>query len=123
MPAFYTQRSGFKTDYRLDTAKEIAAAIYAKKQLKLDGGMLIVNPIPNEYSMSEDYINANIEQALADADKLGITGKQITPFLLDKIQRLTDGKSLAANIQLVYNNVRLACGIATELCKIRAEER
>lgn len=118
MPAFYTQHSGYKTDYRLDTAKEIAQAIRAKKDLKLSGGMLIVNPIPDEYSMDADYINGNIEQALADADEQGITGKNITPFLLDKIQKLTQGKSLDANIQLVYNNVRLACEIAKELCKL-----
>lgn len=123
MPAFYTQRSGHKTDYRLDTAADIAKTYYAKQKLNLNGGMLIVNPIPDEYALAEDYINANIESALTEADKLGIAGKQITPFLLDKIQRLTEGKSLAANIQLVFNNVRLACGIATELCKIRAEEK
>lgn len=122
MPAFYTRRSGFKTDFRLDTPAEIAKAYYAKKALKLSGGMLIVNPIPSEYSMDEEFINRNIRQALKEADKLGVTGKQITPFLLDKIQRLTEGKSLAANIQLVYNNARLACGIAAELCKLRAEE-
>lgn len=119
MPAFYTQKSGFKTDYRLDTAKEIAEAIYAKKELKLNGGMLIVNPIPDEYSLNPDYIDGNIEQALAEAEEKGISGKNITPFLLDKIQRLTGGQSLAANIQLVYNNVRLACGIAKELCKLK----
>lgn len=118
MPAFYTQHSGYKTDYRLDTAKEIAQAIRAKKDLKLSGGMLIVNPIPDEYSMDADYINQNIEQALADADEQGISGKNITPFLLNKIQKLTQGKSLDANIQLVYNNVRLACEIAKELCKL-----
>lgn len=122
MPAFYTQCSGYKTDYRLDNARDIAKAYYAKQELGLRGGMLVVNPIPDEYAMDADYINGNIEQALAEADKLGVTGKQITPFLLDKIQRLTDGQSLAANIQLVYNNVRLACSIATELCKLRAEE-
>lgn len=122
MPAFYTQKSGYKTDYRLDTSADIAKAYHAKQHLGLKGGMLVVNPIPDEYALDEDYINKNIEQALAEADKQGITGKQITPFLLDKIQRLTDGQSLAANIQLVYNNVRLACGIATELCKLRAEE-
>lgn len=122
MPAFYTRRSGYKTDYRLDDPKDIAKAYYAKQQLGLNGGMLIVNPIPNEYAMDEDYINANIEQALVQADNLGITGKAITPFLLDKIQRLTEGKSLAANIQLVYNNVRLACRIAQQLCLIRAKD-
>lgn len=119
MPAFYTQKSGFKTDYRMDSAEEIARAFHAKKELKLNGGMLIVNPITDEYSMDYHYINHNIERALEQADEQGVTGKNITPFLLDKIQRLTEGKSLAANIQLVYNNVRLACGIATELCKLK----
>lgn len=119
MPAFYTKKSGFKTDYRLDTAKEIAEAFYAKKELKLNGGMLIVNPIPDEYSMDYDFINHNIARALSDANSQGISGKQITPFLLDRIQQLTEGKSLEANIQLVYNNVRLACSIATELCKLK----
>lgn len=118
MPAFYTQKSGFKTDYRLDSAKEIAEAIRAKKELKLNGGMLIVNPIPDEYSMDYDFINHNIARALSDASCQGISGKQITPFLLDRIQQLTEGKSLDANIQLVFNNVRLACGIAKELCKL-----
>ena len=122
MPAFYTQSSGFKTDYRLNSAKEIAEAYYAKQQLGLHGGMLIVNPIPDQYSMDKSFIDANIEKALSEADKLGVTGKQITPFLLDKIQKLTEGKSLEANIQLVYNNVRLACEIAIELCKLRKEK-
>lgn len=121
MPAFYTQKSGYKVDYKLDSAAEIAAAYHAKKQLKLDGGMLVVNPIPDEYALESDYINGNIESALAEADELGVSGKKITPFLLDKIQKLTGGESLAANIQLVYNNVRLACGIAQELCKLRNE--
>ncbi len=121
MPAFYTQKSGFKVDYRLDTAREIAQAYYAKTQLNLQGGMLIVNPIPDEYSMDYDYISHNIERALSDAADLGISGKQTTPFLLDRIQRLTEGKSLEANIQLVYNNVRLACGIARELSALRKE--
>lgn len=119
MPAFYTQKSGFKTDYRLDSAKEIAEAIRAKKELKLNGGMLIVNPIPDEYSMDYDFINHNIARALSDASCQGISGKQITPFLLDRIQQLTEGKSLEANIQLVYNNVRLACEIAKELSRLQ----
>ena len=119
MPAFYTPCSGFKTDYRLDTAKEIAEAYHAKQQLGLHGGMLVVNPIPAKYAMDKAYIDENIEAALAEADKLGIGGKQVTPFLLDKIQRLTGGESLEANIQLVYNNARLACKIAKELCKLR----
>ena len=122
MPAFYTQSSGYKVDYRLDSAKEIASAYYSKQQLALHVGMLVVNPIPDEYAMDKAYIDENIDKALTEADELGITGKQITPFLLDKIQKLTEGKSLAANIQLVYNNVRLACNIAKELCKLRKEK-
>ena len=122
MPAFYTRSSGYKADYRLDSAKDIAKAYYAKQQLGLHGGMLVVNPIPDEYAMDKEYIDENIEVALSEAEKNGISGKQITPFLLDKIQKLTEGKSLAANIQLVYNNVRLACEIAKELCKLRKEK-
>lgn len=121
MPAFYTRQSGFKVDYRLNSAREIAEAIEARKQLKLCGGMLIVNPIPAEYAMDRQYIDKNIDMAIAEADSLGIGGKQLTPFLLEKIQKLTDGESLAANIQLVYNNVRLACDISSELCALRCK--
>lgn len=118
MPAFYTQKSGYKVDYRLDSAKEIAEAFYAKNQVGLSGGMLVANPIPDEYAMDSDYINQNIQIALEECDKLGIHGKQTTPYLLDKIQKLTFGKSLDANIQLVYNNARLATEIAKEYCKL-----
>lgn len=119
MPAFYTRKSGFKVDYRLDTAHEIAAAYHAKCQLNLGGGMLVANPIPEEYSMDFDYISQNIETALAECAKLGIHGKATTPYLLDKIQKLTGGKSLDANIQLVFNNAKLASEIAVELCKMK----
>ena len=119
MPAFYTQKSGYKVDYRLNSAREIAEAFHAKKGLGLNGGMLVANPIPDAYAMDYDYINDNINRAVAEAARLGIGGKQLTPFLLDKIQRLTGGRSLTANINLVYNNVRLACAIARELCKMR----
>lgn len=119
MPAFYTRKSGFKVDYRLDTAAEIAEAYHAKCALNLGGGMLVANPIPEEYSLDFDYISQNIERALAECNKLGIHGKATTPYLLDKIQKLTGGKSLEANIQLVFNNARLACDIAAELCKLK----
>ena len=118
MPAFYTQKSGFKVDYRLDTPAEIARAFYCKEQLGLKGGMLVANPIPDEYAMDSDYINGNIEEAVREAEKLGIHGKETTPYLLDKIQKLTFGQSLASNIQLVYNNARLASDIAKELAAI-----
>lgn len=119
MPAFYTRKSGYWVDYRLNSARDIAEAYHAKKSLGLKGGMLVANPIPEEYAMDSDYINDNIERAVNEATRLGITGKRLTPFLLDKIQKLTGGRSLEANIQLVYNNVRLACAVAKELCKLR----
>lgn len=115
MPAFYTQKSGFQVDYRIDTPEEIAAAFQAKLDCGLKGGMLVTNPIPDQYSMDPDYINANIDAAVKECEELGITGKKITPFLLDKIQKLTGGQSLEANIQLVFNNVRLGTQIACAL--------
>ena len=119
MPAFYTRDSGFKVNYRLDSPEQIARAFYAQRRLGMNGGMLVANPVPTEYSMDGDYIDACINDALKQADAQGITGKQVTPFLLDKIRQITCGESLQTNIQLVYNNVRLACGIAIELCKLR----
>ena len=115
LPAFYTRTSGFKVDYRLDTPKEIADVFRVKLQCGFRGGMLVTNPIPEEYSMDPDYINANINAAIEECNKLGIHGKQTTPYLLDKIQKLTGGDSLKANIQLVYNNARLGARIAAEL--------
>ena len=119
MPAFYTQKSGFKVDYRLDTAREIAEAFFVQRKIGLQGGMLVANPIPDSYAMDSKYISDNIQRALQEAERLGISGKETTPYLLDKIQRLTGGKSLQANIQLVYNNARLASQIARELCKLK----
>lgn len=119
MPAFYTQKSGYKVDYRLDTAAEIAKAFDSKCKLGLPSGMMVANPIPTRYSMDGEYIAKNIDEALKEAESLGIHGKATTPYLLDKIQKLTGGKSLQANIQLVYNNARLAAEIARELAKLQ----
>ncbi len=115
LPAFYTRKSGFEVDYRLDTPEEIAAAFRVKLDCGLKGGMLVTNPIPEAYAMDFDYINDNINAAIAECNRLGIKGKQTTPYLLDKIQKLTGGESLKANIQLVYNNARLAAEIAKKL--------
>jgi len=117
LPAFYTRTSGFKVDYRMDTPKEIADAFRVKLDMGLVGGMLVTNPIPEEYSMDPEYINKNIADAIAECDRLGIKGKETTPFLLDKIQKLTGGSSLASNIQLVFNNARLGAEVAKELVK------
>ncbi len=115
LPAFYTDKSGLKVDYRLDTPKEVADAFNCKLALGLDGGMLVANPIPKEYAMDPDEINKTIDAAVAEASTLGIKGKAITPFLLDRIQRLTGWRSLESNIRLVYNNAALAARISCEL--------
>ena len=114
-PAFYTRKSGINVPWRLDDPKEIAAAIRASQAMGYPGGMLVVNPIPEEYSMDADVINKAIDDAIEQAKEKGIKGKETTPFLLAKIKDLTDGSSLDANIQLVYNNVRLAAKIAVNL--------
>lgn len=116
LPAFYTRKSGFKVDYELDTPAELARAFHVKQEMGLGGGMLVTNPIPEEYSMDADVINKAINEAIEDAKKQGIHGKETTPFLLAKIKDLTGGDSLASNIQLVYNNARLAAKTAVELC-------
>lgn len=118
MPAFYTQKSGYKVDYRLDSPMEIASVYDNQRKMGLRGGLLVANPVPSEFSMDENYINQNIDEALCEAEKLGVKGKKITPFLLDKIQKLTGGQSLHANIELVFNNVRLACEIAKCLSQL-----
>ncbi len=118
LPAFYTIKSNFKVDYRIDTPKEIAQIYSAKEALEFKGGMLVTNPIPEEYAMDYDYITKSIDEAIDEANKLGIKGKETTPFLLDKIQKITKGKSLESNIQLVYNNARLASKIACELSQM-----
>ena len=112
MPAFYTRSSGFNVDYRMDTPEEIAAAVSEKARLGIAGGTLIVNPVPEEYSMDRAKIDAVIEAAVEKAKALGIKGKKITPFLLAEIKDVTGGESLETNIALVYNNVRLAAKIA-----------
>ena len=116
LPAFYTRHSGFKVDYRIDTPEELAAAFKAKIDCGLKGGMLVTNPIPEQFSMPKDIIDAAIDKAIREMDAAGIHGKQCTPFLLAKVKDLTGGDSLAANIQLVLNNARLAAQTAVALC-------
>ncbi len=118
LPAFYTSKSGFGVDYRLDTPEELAEAFHVKQELGMKGGMLVTNPIPEEYSMDPDVINTAIEQAVKESVEQGVKGKKITPFLLDRIQKITGGDSLASNIQLVFNNARLAARTAVALAKL-----
>lgn len=112
LPAFYTRRSGLKVDYRMDTPQEIADAFRVKMEAGLEGGILVTNPVPVEYSMDPEVIDAAISQALSEAAEKGIRGKEITPFLLARIKDITGGDSLNSNIQLVLNNARLAAAVA-----------
>ncbi|MBC5737306.1 pseudouridine-5'-phosphate glycosidase [Lawsonibacter faecis] len=118
LPAFYTRKSGFGVDYRIDTPEDLAAAFHASREMGLKSGMLVTNPIPEEYSMDADVIGAAIEKAVAEAKEQGIHGKATTPFLLAKIKDLTGGDSLDSNIQLVYNNARVAAKTAAALAKL-----
>lgn len=118
LPAFYSRESGFGVDYRVDTPEEVAAIFRTKRQLGLVGGMLVGNPIPEEYAMDKAVIDAAIDAALAEADAQGIHGKDATPFLLAKVAEITGGDSLASNIRLVYNNVALGARIAAELARL-----
>lgn len=112
LPAFYTRKSGFELDYAVNSPKEFAEILKTKWDLGLKGGVIIANPIPEEFSMDYNVITKAIEEAVEEAKKLGIKGKKSTPFLLDKIQKITAGDSLKANIELVFNNTRLATKIA-----------
>ncbi len=118
LPAFYTRTSGFQVDYRMDTPQELAAAFKAQNDMGLGGGMLVTNPIPEEYSMDPAVINKAIDDAIAECVTRGIQGKATTPFLLARIAELTGGNSLASNIQLVFNNARLAAETAIAYCKM-----
>ncbi|OMH33685.1 pseudouridine-5'-phosphate glycosidase [Motiliproteus sp. MSK22-1] len=115
LPAFYSRESDFEVDYRRDTPEQIAQALNAKWRMGLKGGVVIANPIPEAYSMPREAIDQAIAQALGEAEKQGIGGKQSTPFLLARVSELTGGDSLNANVQLVLNNARLGADIAIEL--------
>jgi pseudouridine-5'-phosphate glycosidase len=117
-PSFYTRKSGFNVDYSFNTPKECAMMLKTKWDLNLDGGVVVANPIPTEFEANEDIINNAINQALSEAEKLQIKGKEVTPFMLAKVKELTGGESLEANIALVRNNAALAAQIAVEYCKL-----
>ena len=117
LPAFYCRESGLKVDYVVNDEKEAAGIIRAMQDLGLGGGMIIANPVPEEYALSMEYMNEVIEEAVRAAEKEGIKGKKLTPYLLNKIKELTGGKSLKANIELVKNNARVAAKISYELVK------
>lgn len=117
LPAFYTRESDYKVNVRCETAEEIAGMIRAKLQLNIPGGLLVTNPIPEAYSMNRHDIDYVIQRAIKEMEAQGIKGKDTTPYLLAKVKALTGGKSLESNIQLVYNNCRLAASIAVHLAQ------
>ena len=122
LPAFFTRDSEFSVDYRLNSPLEIARVLHAKWSMGLQGGMVIANPIPDAFAMPRALIDGAIEQALQEASAQGIGGKESTPFLLARVCELTGGDSLAANIQLVLNNARLAAAVGLELTAVLAKE-
>jgi len=119
LPAFYTRHSGLNLDYEMNDEKEIAEVIKTKRDMKLDGGILIGNPISEEDSLDPKVMNDAIDKALFEAQSQGIKGKDTTPFLLAKIKELTGGESLESNIKLVYNNARVGACIAKELSVLK----
>ena len=119
LPAFYTAHSGLSVDYQVDSYEEAALIMKEKKLNGLKGGILITNPIPEEYAMDANVINTAIIAALKDAERDGIKGKDVTPYLLGKIVELTGGDSLESNIQLVLNNARVGAEIAKAYSKIK----
>lgn len=118
LPAFYCRTSGFHVDYRIDTPEELAKVFKTQNDLDMKGGMLVTNPIPEQYAMPADTINAAIDQAISECNAKGIHGKETTPFLLARVSELTGGDSLASNIQLVFNNARVAAQTAAAYCKL-----
>lgn len=118
LPAFFTRKSGFGVDYEIDTPEDLAKAFKVQGELGLNCGMLVANPIPEEYSMDADLINNAISEAVEEAKKAGIHGKETTPYLLAKVTELTGGNSLESNIQLVFNNARLAAKTAAAYCAL-----
>ena len=117
LPAFYTRQSGFGVDYRVDTPAELAAIFKASHDMGLKSGMLVTNPIPEEFAMPKSVIDAAIDQAIGECKEKGIKGKETTPFLLARVAELTGGDSLASNIRLVFNNAKVAALTAVEYCK------
>lgn len=116
-PAFFARESGFGVDYRLDTPEEVAALIAAQAKLDMKGGVLVANPIPEADALDAEEIDGRIAAAISDAEKQGVTRKDLTPYLLNRIFELTDGKSLVANIALVKNNAAVAAKIAAALAR------
>ena len=119
LPAFYTRESDISLHHYVDNTKDLAEMIYAKNQLNLKGGVLVANPIPKEDSLDASYINSIIDKAIKDSVKESVLGKDVTPFLLKRIVEETKGKSLEANLALVYNNAKIGAQLAKSYSEIK----
>ena len=119
LPAFFARTSDINVDFNAKTPLDVAKIVKEKRNYKLDGGVLVCDPIPEQYSLAPEYINKEIDKALLEMEKLGVKGKDETPFLLAKIVELTGGKSLETNIHLILNNAELGAKIASEYAKLR----
>lgn len=119
LPAFWSRTSGLELVQSAETAAEIAQAHVLRGEMRIPGGQLVANPIPQEDEIAAPEMRGHIEAALAEAEAAGITGKAVTPYLLDRIFHLTDGRSLKANVALIRNNAALAAKIAVELAALR----
>ena len=117
LPAFYSSESGFNVDYKIDSAFEIADILKTKWDLSLDGGIIVANPIPIKFQLPSKIMDEAIDKAIIEANKEKIIGKEITPYLLSKVNELTEGKSLDSNIKLIQNNAELAAKIAVHYSK------
>ncbi len=114
-PLFYEGLSNYKIDHVVESASEIARVYLSKKRLGIEGSIMVANPIPQEYALAESEVEGYINQALKECEEKGITGKQVTPYILSRVAQLSDYKTLRANIELLKNNVKLACQIAKEI--------
>jgi pseudouridine-5'-phosphate glycosidase len=116
-PAFYSAESDLALDLTVESPEQIAGIYRAHRSLGFEQGLLVANPIPKEHEISRSVMEGYLRSALTELERAGVTGKQVTPFLLSKVLELSGGKSLDSNIELLFNNVRLACGIAGCLCQ------
>lgn len=115
MPAFYTRESDFGLSFRAEDVNTMASVLKAQWDLGLNGGAVIANPIPAEHALEASFITGIINQAMEEAAAQGISGKEVTPFLLGKVKELTGGSSLVANIELVKHNAKVGAQLAVEL--------
>lgn len=121
LPAFYTRESGFAVDYRCDTPAEIAEALKTKWDLNLRGGMVIANPVPEIFALESKKMEKIINRVHLEVNDLNLSGKKITPYMLQRIEELTGGDSLHTNIQLLLNNARLGAKISLAYSKLTME--